>query len=96
MEMLCYLPGQAAPAHKHPSQDEIFIVVEGKATFTIGGEKIPAEALQALLVPAGTEHTIANEGPGNLVALFLKNQPAEAKAEGEHYVPKKRPRRLHR
>jgi mannose-6-phosphate isomerase-like protein (cupin superfamily) len=51
--------------HVHP-YDEIFIVRAGRALFTIGDEKIPAEAGDILLGPANVPHKYHNLGPGML------------------------------
>ena len=51
--------------HVHP-YDEIFIVRTGRALFTIGDEKIEANAGDILLGPASIPHKYHNLGPGNL------------------------------
>ena len=51
--------------HVHPYA-EIFIVRVGKALFTIGEEKIEAEAGEILLGPANIPHKYHNLGPGLL------------------------------
>ncbi|MGF1476609.1 MAG: cupin domain-containing protein [Geminicoccaceae bacterium] len=51
--------------HVHP-YDEIFIVQTGRALFTIGEEKIEAEAGDVLLGPAEMPHKYHNLGPGVL------------------------------
>lgn len=51
--------------HVHP-YDEIFIMRKGRALFTIGDEKIEAEAGDILLGPANIPHKYHNLGPGTL------------------------------
>ena len=51
--------------HVHP-YDEIFIIREGRALFTVGTEKIEAEAGQIVFGPAGMPHKFKNLGPGRL------------------------------
>ncbi len=51
--------------HVHP-YDEIFIMRVGRALFTIGDEKIEAEAGDILLGPADVPHKYHNLGPGLL------------------------------
>lgn len=51
--------------HVHP-YDEIFIVRKGRALFTIGEEKIEAQAGDVLLGPADIPHKYTNLGPGLL------------------------------
>jgi len=51
--------------HVHP-YDEIFIMRKGRALFTIGDEKMEAEAGDILLGPANVPHKYHNLGPGLL------------------------------
>lgn len=55
--------GDGPPLHVHP-YDEVFVVRQGKARFTIGDEVIEAEAGQILLAPADTPHKFETVGPG--------------------------------
>ena len=51
--------------HVHP-YDEVFIVREGYALFTIGDKKMRAKAGDILLGPANIPHKYHNLGPGML------------------------------
>jgi len=51
--------------HVH-TYDEVFIVRRGRALFTIGSEKIEAQAGDILLGPANIPHKYYNLGPGRL------------------------------
>ncbi len=51
--------------HVHP-YDEIFIIREGNALFTIGDKKIKAKTGDILLGPANIPHKYHNLGPGKL------------------------------
>jgi quercetin dioxygenase-like cupin family protein len=42
-ELICCEPGQSAPNHSHPRQDEAFYVVEGSGTIIIKAEEIPVK-----------------------------------------------------
>lgn len=55
--------GPVLHVHKY---DEIFIVREGHALFTVGDQKIEAEAGDILFGPANVPHKFANLGPGRL------------------------------
>jgi mannose-6-phosphate isomerase-like protein (cupin superfamily) len=52
-------PGGVIRLHKHPYQ-EIFIIQEGVATFTVGSTTLEAHAGQIILVPADTPHKFMN------------------------------------
>ena len=57
--------GSGPVLHVHP-YDEVFIVRQGRAQFTIGDSEIEAEAGQILLAPANVPHKFKNLGPGRL------------------------------
>ena len=57
--------GVGPKLHVH-DYDEIFIVREGRALFTVGEERIIAEAGQVVFGPAGLPHKFRNLGPGRL------------------------------
>lgn len=57
--------GGGARLHVHP-YDEVFIVREGRALYTIGGRQIEAAAGDVLMAPAGVAHKFRNLGPGRL------------------------------
>ncbi|MCA1683029.1 MAG: cupin domain-containing protein [Actinobacteria bacterium] len=46
--------------------EETFVVFEGEATFTIGGERVPARGGQTLVVPANTAHGFTNAAAADL------------------------------
>jgi mannose-6-phosphate isomerase-like protein (cupin superfamily) len=51
--------------HVHP-YDELFIIREGRALFTVGDERLEAEAGQIVFGPAQIPHKFKNLGPGRL------------------------------
>jgi len=57
--------GKGPRWHVH-TYDEVFIIRVGRALFTIGDEKIEAEAGDILFGPANIPHKFANLGPGRL------------------------------
>ncbi|MEO5952600.1 MAG: cupin domain-containing protein [Chloroflexia bacterium] len=58
-------PGEGPLLHKHP-YEEIFIILEGQATYTVGDLVIEAKAGQILIGPAGVPHKFVNTGTGRL------------------------------
>jgi mannose-6-phosphate isomerase-like protein (cupin superfamily) len=58
-------PGGGPRLHRHP-YDEIFILLEGIATFTIGAGSVQANAGQVLIAKAGAAHKFVNSGEGRL------------------------------
>jgi mannose-6-phosphate isomerase-like protein (cupin superfamily) len=58
-------PGSGPKLHRHPYA-EVFIVLEGRATFTVGDATIEASSGQVLIAPAGVPHKFVNSGDGPL------------------------------
>ena len=57
--------GAGPVLHVH-TYDEVFIIREGRALFTVGDEKIEASAGDIVFGPANVPHKFANLGPGRL------------------------------
>lgn len=62
--------GKGPVWHVHP-YDEIFILRTGRALFTIGDEKIEAEAGDILMGPAHVPHKYKSLGPGLLESIDI-------------------------
>jgi mannose-6-phosphate isomerase-like protein (cupin superfamily) len=58
-------PGGGAALHTHP-YEEVFLTLEGEATFTIGDATIEVGAGQIVVAPAGVPHKFVNTGTGPL------------------------------
>lgn len=56
-----FQPGEGVRLHKHPYQ-EIFIIQEGVATYTVGPTTLEARAGQIIIAPADTPHKFVNSG----------------------------------
>lgn len=54
-------PGGGVTPHVHPRMDEVFTVVEGRASFLAGRTWTEAAAGESVVVPAGTRHAYRNE-----------------------------------
>ena len=58
-------PGGGAVLHTHP-YEEVFVTLEGQATFTVGEDTIEVGAGQIVVAPAGVPHKFVNSGSGPL------------------------------
>jgi mannose-6-phosphate isomerase-like protein (cupin superfamily) len=67
-------PGEGPKLHSHP-YEEVFIVQEGQATFTVGNETIEATAGKILIAPAGTPHKFVNSGAVTLRQVDIHASP---------------------
>jgi mannose-6-phosphate isomerase-like protein (cupin superfamily) len=57
--------GEGPPLHRHP-YEEVFVIHEGQATYTLGDMQLLVTAGQIVLVPAGMPHKFVNSGTGPL------------------------------
>ena len=63
-------PGSGPKRHRHPYA-EVFVVLEGHATFTAGEDVIEADGGQVVVVPAGVPHKFVNSGTGQLCQVDI-------------------------
>ena len=61
-------PGQGVDGHVHRGEDDSWLVLEGTLTVTVGDERrvLHAGPGTYVLVPEGTYHALANEGPDDV------------------------------
>jgi mannose-6-phosphate isomerase-like protein (cupin superfamily) len=58
-------PGGGPRLHQHP-YEEVFVILEGRATYTVGSTMLEATAGQIIVAPANTAHKFINSGGGPL------------------------------
>jgi mannose-6-phosphate isomerase-like protein (cupin superfamily) len=58
-------PGGGPRLHKHP-YEEIFVIQDGHATFTVGENTLEVEGGHIVIGPAGVPHKFTNSGEGLL------------------------------
>jgi mannose-6-phosphate isomerase-like protein (cupin superfamily) len=66
--------GQGPALHIHP-YDEVFVITEGRARFTVGKQTIDAEAGDIVFGPANVPHGYQNLGPGRLDSIDIHLSP---------------------
>lgn len=66
--------GDGPKLHVH-TYDEIFVIREGRALFTVGNEKIEAGAGDVVFGPANVPHKFHNKGPGRLETTDIHLSP---------------------
>jgi mannose-6-phosphate isomerase-like protein (cupin superfamily) len=61
--------------HQHPYQ-EVFIILEGSVTYTVGADTVQAKAGQIIIAPANTPHAFTNSGATQLrqIDIHLNKQ----------------------
>lgn len=81
MELVCYEPGTSTVEHHHVGQDEIFIIMEGTGTITVGGEPVRVGPGSLVFAPADIKHGIEPDADGRMVMVFVK-APGRASRPG--------------
>src|SRR5947209_649240 len=63
-------PGGGVVAHRHPTFEERFEVIEGTVTFWVERKRIDTAAGEQAVVPAGARHTYRNTSgaPAHMIA----------------------------
>jgi quercetin dioxygenase-like cupin family protein len=78
-----YEPGARGRRHRHPAQEETFVVLAGTLTMYLGEPPRRVEVPRGGLihVDAGTPLQAANHGPGDLVVYAYGYPPEDEHAE---------------
>jgi quercetin dioxygenase-like cupin family protein len=67
-------PGTGPGLHRHP-YEEVFVVLEGEATFTLGDAQHVARAGEVVVAPAGVAHAFVNTGSTRLRQVDVHVSP---------------------
>ncbi len=67
-------PGEGPRLHRH-AYDEVFVVLEGSVTFTVGDEIVHASAGDTVVGPANVPHAFVNSGTGRLRQIDIHVSP---------------------
>jgi len=72
-------PGQRHEAHVHADQDKLYVVLEGVADVSVGGDKRRVAPGGVALAVAGERHGIENAGSERLIVLVVMSPPPPAR-----------------
>jgi mannose-6-phosphate isomerase-like protein (cupin superfamily) len=67
-------PGEGVKLHSHP-YEEVFIVQEGQATYTVGNTTIEVTAGQIVIAPPEVPHKFVNSGTTTLRQVDIHASP---------------------
>jgi mannose-6-phosphate isomerase-like protein (cupin superfamily) len=67
-------PGGGPALHRH-AYAEVFVVLEGEATFTLGDEQRVVRGGEVVVAPAGVAHRFVNSGSGRLRQVDIHEHP---------------------
>ncbi len=65
-------PGQRLSLQSHRQRAENWVIVEGRALFTLGNRTIPLKPHESVFIPKGKKHRMKN--PGRKELLFVEVQ----------------------
>ena len=68
-------PGASERLHSHEEAEQVYVVVRGTGTMSAAGDTETLEPGDLALIPPASDHTIANNGDGEL-ALVSVQSPA--------------------
>lgn len=74
-DLYCLEPGQAQKVHSHAGSDKVYLVLDGRAAVTVGGEERELAAGQAVLAPAGQPHGVRNSSEARTTLLVMTAPP---------------------
>lgn len=83
-EIVCYERGQVTAMHVHPTQDEIWVIYEGRGEVTVGADRLAVGPGSMIFIPAGARHGLCADADSRLVLLFLKSPGL---TEGTTHIP---------
>ena len=67
-------PGRGPRLHRHP-YETVFVVLEGKGTFTVGDEEREVAAGEIAIIPAGSPHQFVSADGGRLRQIDVHVSP---------------------
>jgi quercetin dioxygenase-like cupin family protein len=72
-------PGVEVPRHSHAGTEEIIFVTAGAGELTVGSEKFPFQASEALYIPAGQPHSVKFTGTdkAEMVQIYAPAGPED-------------------
>jgi len=86
INQLVLLPGQRGRIHRHATQEEVYLVLDGTLTLLIEGETQTLERGELVRVAPAVRRQLVNRGPGRLVLLALGGAGEHVGRDGEAFA----------
>jgi mannose-6-phosphate isomerase-like protein (cupin superfamily) len=80
---LVFPPGYEGPNHYHDTQDELYFVHRGTATFTFDGEEHEVPEGGVVHVESTTHRMVTNRGDGDLVLFIVGGKGGYVERDGQ-------------
>lgn len=68
-------PGQASTKHRHPTQEELYVLLEGRGRIRIDGELVELEPMDSLLVDPPSIRQVFNDTDADALWLVVGAPP---------------------
>jgi mannose-6-phosphate isomerase-like protein (cupin superfamily) len=68
-------PDSGQELHAHPDSEQVYVIVAGAGTMTLGDEQLDVSPGTAVLVPPGYQHAIRNVGDARLIYVSATAPP---------------------
>jgi len=68
-------PGQASTKHRHRSQEELYVLLEGKGRVRVGDELLTLDPLSAVAIEPGTVRQLFNDTDADQLWLVVGAPP---------------------
>jgi mannose-6-phosphate isomerase-like protein (cupin superfamily) len=67
--------GTEQALRSHEEGEQVYVVVRGAGTMSVAGDTQPVGEGDLILVPPATDHSIANDGQGELACVSVQSPP---------------------
>jgi mannose-6-phosphate isomerase-like protein (cupin superfamily) len=83
--------GSEQPLHMHAGLEQVYVIVRGRGTMTVGGERAEVGEGTLVFVPPETDHAIRNDGPELLTYVSATSPPFDPPELGSPFIWSARP-----
>ena len=70
--------GAEQQLHSHEEAEQAYVVVRGGGTMSVAGDTQRVEEGDLILVPPATDHSVANDGDGEMACISVQSPPVSA------------------
>lgn len=74
------------PRHEHPTQEQVYVIIRGRGTMTVGDQEQAVEAGMLIFVPPRTGHSIRTTGHGPLTYVSATAPPFDPQELGPAFT----------
>lgn len=68
-------PGSKQTLRSHEDGEQVYVVVRGAGTMSVAGDTQRVEEGDLILVPPATDHSVVNDGDGELACVSVQSPP---------------------